>query len=350
MKGPNPFAPWNADPAGICGRKEEAKAFSSFANATASKQGGVLLVVGGPGSGKSALLWYFRAEAEKAGLLAPFVKADRNEGMDSLAGKVRGELASVAETGGAPVRALAKASPRQASPEVGMEGIAEEGVRAARKHFGAIIFIDDLDCMRKPDEALKTILKSAEAGWGKRNLSFVVSSTRGFGADSQILRRMELNPFGEHDARELVEKALKKGPPKMGEECLQSILQDSGGNPRLIKTVCYGIYDKLRDSEKVITKGHYLAYLPQIMGTISREWFGGMYQETPPAERDILHALAKEEDGAHVSDIARMAGKKMGPTTALIGRLLGRGQIIKVARGKYRVFSRLYGRYVAQRA
>jgi hypothetical protein len=337
MKGPNPFAPWSTDPEGICGRREEEKVFSFFANGTASKQGAVLLVRGGPGCGKTAMLEDFRQEAEKAGLLAPFVRAERNESLDSVVDKARQEL---------PQR------PGLRNPGAG-KGIGTlirdvEGIAA--NQFGAIVFIDDFDNIRKADEALGTILKTAKAGWGKRNLSFVASTTRSFEVESGLLQSMELRPFDAHDARELVEKALKKGPPKMGEECLQSILEDCGGNPRLVKTVCYNIYERLRDNEKVINKGHYLAYLPQIMGTLSREWFGRMYQETPPGERALLHVLAKEDGGLHVSDIAKKAGKPPGPASTLMKRLLESGQIVRLARGKYRVFSRLYGRYVAQRS
>jgi hypothetical protein len=169
------------------------------------------------------------------------------------------------------------------------------------------------------------------------------------GTQSELLRRMELGPFGEHEAREVVEKALKKGPPKMGEECLLSVLADTGGNPRLFKAVCFIIYDRLRDNEKIISKGHYLAYLPQIMGSLSRDWFGAMYQETPASERAVLKALASGDEGMHVSDIAKRLRKPLGPITALVGRLRGRGQVVRIDRGRYRVFSKLYGRYVAQR-
>src|SRR5262249_37600041 len=135
----------------------------------------------------------------------------------------------------------------------------------------------------------------------------------------------------------------------MGDECLSSIIADSGGNPRLINSVCRHIYEKLRDNEKIITKGHYLGYMQYIMSMLSREWFGRMYQETPAAERVILDELAREEGGMHVSDIAKKLGKPLGPVTALTGRLMDSGQIAKVDRGKYRIFAKLYAKYISGR-
>jgi hypothetical protein len=135
----------------------------------------------------------------------------------------------------------------------------------------------------------------------------------------------------------------------MGEECLNTMMADTQGNPRLLKTVCRLVYERLRDNERVISKGHYLAYLPFIMSMLAREWFGRMYQEIPPGERAILHALAAEEGGAHVSDVAKSLKRPLGPTTALMKRLLDRGQVVRLDRGKYRVFARLYAKYVEQR-
>jgi hypothetical protein len=160
---------------------------------------------------------------------------------------------------------------------------------------------------------------------------------------------LELRTLDSHEAGEMVERALGKGPPKMGEECMNSIMADTQGNPRLFKTVCRLVYERLRDNERVISKGHYLAYLPYIMSMLGREWFGRLYQETPASERAILAVLAKNEDGMHVSDIAKTLKKPLGPTTALMKRLLDSGQVVKLDRGKYRIFARLYAKYVSQR-
>jgi hypothetical protein len=209
--------------------------------------------------------------------------------------------------------------------------------------------MDDIDGMKKADEALAEIPGILKTIWKRKALSFVVSATREFRIRADVVSNMVLKPFSEHDARELVEKALKEKKLKMGEECFRSIMADTYGNQKLFKSVCRYIFERLRDDEKVMTKGHYLAYLPYIMSMLSRESFGRMYQETPPAEREILLELAEEDKGMHVSDVAEGLGKPLGPVTALTKRLLDRGQIVRIERGKYRVFSKLYARYILQR-
>lgn len=334
MRGPNPFTPWEQDPANIFGRKEESRIFKAFVSAAAAKQGGVMLIHGGPGSGKTSLLRYFQLMAEKEGMLVPFVKAERGEDEAALAAKIYQELAILPTFRGkeAPGSFMELA--------LGAESFGQ---------FGAVFFIDDMDDMRKADDALAAITEAAASAWGKKRISFVLSATRGFRAESDLVGIMELGPLTEHDAHELIEKALGKGPPRMGDECLNSVIADSAGNPRLFKGICRHIFDRLRDNEKVISKGHYLAYQPHIMSMLSREWFGRMYQATPEAEREILKVLSKSAEGMHVSDIARELDKPLGPVTALTKRLLDRGQITKLGRGKYAVFARLYAKYIQQR-
>ncbi|NYZ73683.1 ATP-binding protein [Candidatus Micrarchaeota archaeon] len=335
IKGPNPFAPWEEDPGAISGRKDESRIFNGFSQATASKQTGLLAVVGGQGTGKTALLRHFRHSAEKSGMLAPYVQVERGEGLPEVLDKLCQEMAL-------------EGGKKASADSVEKLLLAVERAQAGTG-FGAVIFIDDIDSMKKADEAVSAIGAAAKASWGKRSVSFVVSSTRELKLDPETATVMVLRPFNEQEARDFMEKALGKGPPKMGEECLASILADSGGNPRLLKSISKHIYDKLKDTEKVITKGHYLAYMQYIMSMLSREWFGAMYQETPAAERTIVKVMASADDGMHVSDIARKIGKPLGPVTALTKRLLDSGQIIRMDRGKYKVFARLYAKYVMQR-
>ncbi|MDD5340317.1 MAG: AAA family ATPase [Candidatus ainarchaeum sp.] len=334
MKGPNPFAFMEENPEGISGRRYESGIFNSFANAAAAKQPQVLVVVGGPGSGKTFLLRHFRHEAEKKGMLTPYVRAEKGEGVASAVGRLYQETMLMQGARGA------------AHPET-FDALAQALERVGAKHFGTIMFIDDADNLRKAGEAVSSLIKLAAALQGKKAVAFVLGSTLEWKAEGAAVLR--LKPFDEHEAKEFIDRGLGNGP-KMGEECLHSIMADSGGNPRLVKAVCRQIYDRLKDTEKVITKGHYLAYLPYMMSMLSGEWFGGMYQETPAAERAILAVMAGTPEGMHVSDIARTLGRPLGQTTALMKRLLDSGQVVRLDRGKYRIFAGLYARYVAQRS
>ncbi|MBN1169621.1 MarR family transcriptional regulator [Candidatus Micrarchaeota archaeon] len=325
MKGPNPFQIYEIDPENIIGRKDEVRIFNTFVNGAVSGQPGILMITGGPGTGKTTLIRHFSHIARKEGALAPYVKIEKGEGMEAMVDKLYQET-----------RAIPNLEIRRNTPESFGELLE---TASSPRHFGTILFVDDIDRMKKAKEAIEIIEKAAEQG-----ISVVMTSTK----EMKSERAMVLQPFAEHEAREVVEKALEK-ELRMGEECFSSIMNDSEGNPRLFKTVCHHIYDRLRENEKVISKGHYLAYLPHIMNMLGREWFGKMYQETPVAERRILLSISRR-DFIHVSDIANELKIPLGPVTALVKRLLDRGQITKIERGRYKVFARLYGKYVISRS
>jgi predicted SnoaL-like aldol condensation-catalyzing enzyme len=335
MKGPNPFAFLEENPEGITGRRYEEGIFGSFVNAASSKQPRVLIISGGPGSGKTFLMRHFRQETEKKGMLTAYARAEKGESAASIVGRLYQETMLLQGERGA------------AHPE-SFDALVQALERVGERHFGTLIFIDDADNLRKEGGVLSSMMKLAAALEGRKAVAFVLSSTVEPRPSGELATLLRLKPFDEHDAKELIEKGLGKGP-KMGEECLHSILADTGGNPGLVRAVCRHIYERLKDNEKVITKGHYLAYLPYIMSMLSGEWFGRMYQETPDAQRKILAVMAKNGE-MHVSDIARTLGRPLGQTTALMRRLLERGQVVRLDRGKYRIYAALYARYVLQMA
>src|SRR5271157_100063 len=137
MKGPNPFAEIRNSMDALSGRKDESRIFNGLLSGTGAGQSGMIIVRGGPGSGKSALLSAFRDAAEAGGMLAPYSKAERNEGMRSVVEKIFQDalMLSGSPDKGAPADAAALESSLRRM--------------AQKRHFGTIVFIDDMDLVRK---------------------------------------------------------------------------------------------------------------------------------------------------------------------------------------------------------
>ncbi len=350
MKGPNPFTPYVASPLEIKGRKIEMDMFGGFLNDIASGKNRSLLVSGMRGGGKSEFLRRLQIESERIGFFSPIVNIGMDERFDSfvsklLSGFLRYAEMSYAENG---LSNHALVSLKTQLKE-GKEDFFLSFIRSSNRHSeGLIIFIDDADRLKDNEELIAFLSKYRILAQNNHlKLGFVISYTRAYGSLLDFGKQITLHALEEHEIRELVESGLKKGPPKMGEECLRSIIEESGGNPLILKTILQVIYEKLPDKEKVITQGHYLAFYPTIMGTLSRDFFDGLYQSLPGSEKEVLKAFAEEGNAAYVSDIARKIGKRHATTLAL--RLVERGQLVRVDRGLYRVFTKLYGRYVMQR-
>jgi len=349
MRGPNPFMAAGASAADFRGRKPELEMYAEMLKEVAAGMPRLLDVSGSPGSGKSALLRRLRDEAEARGFFSLIVAAGEGGDAPSLLSDISAELLNYAEGKAAEGHLSPRVVAAMRAPDR-EEGFLLSYARIAGRHAeGVVLMIDDADELRDPGALAGLIAHAAAKAQDERlKLAFVLSSTtdfRGLGKDAKTMR---LEPFDEHDMREMVESALKKGPVKMGEECLKSVMDESEGNPRVATTICRVIYERLPEKEKIITKRHYITFYPAIMGVLGREFFDPLYRGLPPSEREVLRAFAASEGRpSHISDVARRLGKRHATTLAM--RLEERGQLVRVDRGLYKVFTRLYGRYALQR-
>ena len=285
MKGDNPFVVWGEKPQNIYGRKEEIKLFNTYLNAILSRQPVGIAVKGGRGAGKSIFLERLIAEAEKKGFFCVLIKVAKGESRESLLGKLRAGSEAAASTMAAEGKLkkgayekLGKASWKDAA----------SFFLTAKKivcppFYGVMVFLDDVD-NTKTDIAgffRDGIVKVSRKG----SFSAVVSSKK---KRNGFFREIELRPFSIEEAEELVKKTTGKTTPRLGSECVKTIFRESGGNPQLFKLACWYLYEKLKDKAKVITKGHYLAYLPAMISFLAAEVFERMYSEVPEGEREVL--------------------------------------------------------------
>lgn len=338
MKGPNPFSPWAAAQKELAGRKPETDMYSSILKDISGKRPAWALVTGEPGTGKSALLAFFSHMAEKQRFFSLLVKAGEGEKAEGLLRRIRAELANYLE-GKAADGTISQRVMKSISSK---EDISSAAKAIARHAEGLVILIDDVNMLRDP----KKLFSICQMAMKQVRLGFILSSSRDFGQFEGI--KIKLKEFDEHDAHEMIGKALGKGPPKMGEGCFATLLKESGGNPKVLATMCFVLYDRLGEKEKIITRRHYIVNSSAVMGMLARDFFDPLWQQLPAGERKVIAAFAEEKGAAHISDIAKKLGMRHATTLAL--RLAERGQLVRVDRGIYRVFTRLYGRYALQRS
>jgi len=346
MKQPNPFVPW--DEARIIGRKEQFKSFEDFLGFIESGNSGLFVLRGVQGSGRSSMLRKFREESLHRGLFSPAIRAEKNEKMDrivkGLFQELENEIMEKVDAGAMP---LGRADVFSKQKNVGTPRMLINSLWKTFGHSfaGVVFFLDDFDSVRKNDEMLRHIANVAAE---RRSVGFVLTATRKLKHLPENTREVELGPVEEYEFRDYIAKSLEK-EPKMGEECIKAVYGDSGGNPKLLKQVCWILYDSIRENEKIITKAHYTLNMRKIMSFLSRDWFGKLYASASQQEKTILRILARANKPLSVKETAQQLGKNMGPVATLLLRLEAKGQIVKVERGKYRIFSGLYAKYVRER-
>lgn len=338
----NPFVIWGEKPGNIINRKKEIKTVNTYLNAVLSGQKVGIAVRGGPGSGKSLFLKKIKQDAEKKGFFCIFVNVSKGDSYPSLVNKIKVSSEAEASTFSAEGKINAAVQEKIKKTETGGRDFF---LRKIKKEtcpplYGILVFLDDIDYAK--GNTLNRLVN--EISENSENISAIVSSV-GKTETGEFFREVVLEPFSLRDAEELVKKAVEKKSTKMGSGCTEAIFRESGGNPKLFKLACWYLYEKMKGRVKMITKGHYLAYLPAIMNFLAAEVFNLLYSRTSESERKLLEVMAGKKE-INVSEIAELRGKKLGGVTSLVMRLVEKGQIKKISRGRYSVYSGLYGRYI----
>jgi len=339
----NPFLPWGM-PDKLMGRKEEQKLISGFINDISNGRSRIMVVQGPPGAGKTTLLKLAEGESKSAKLFTALVKAGKKEKETGVVRALKAELedeVSIRSQTGEIVFVKAR---QFTQDNAGTFNQLLSLMTRVTGNGNMIFIIDDFDEIQKPKDVLRGIAKSIERRPGA---GFIVSSTKKLSAPSEAAV-MEIGALEEHDFREYIEK-MTKDTAKFGEECQKYVFSDTGGNPRMIQLVCWYLFNKAKDTDKIISRAHYSANLRGILGLLGQEWFSEQYFKASDEEKKILKRFANMGETS-VTELAKSIGKSPGPVATLILRLEERGDVVKVKRGTYKVFSPLYGKFVLERS
>ncbi len=318
-------------------------------------------VIGTKGMGKTSLLRSFQAIAEKNKALAVLFRAQKSDDLQRIIDELRNSVNEKISLGLLSKKYSEILNNLKVNREIFQISrdlpLGQTDQQNAEKTFetineqlkvSAIVFLID-DVNQLTQISLKNLIDVfSKLSDKKIPYMLVLSSTGDLHISKELFRPVYVSQIRDREITELIEKNLAPNKLKMGEECLHAIIDDSQGHPLVLLTTCWTIYDKIKENERVISKGHYVAYLPTIMHNLARELFDDLYEGTSLGERDILRAIANLGGEASVSDIAHKLAKPLNTVTTLVLRLAKSGNVAKIARGKYRIFNRLYGKYVLQ--
>ncbi len=347
MRGINPFTPGIQKPEELVGRKEEVNLFNSYLSSTTAGQPVFMLVIGTKGIGKTSLLRYYQAIAEKNRALAVLFRSHKSDGLQRLIDELENTINEKISLGTL-TKKYAEILKNVKINEDNGQKVLENIYHDLKKDLSAVVFL--IDDVHNISNLLRKLISLFTKLADKKIPYMLVLSSSGelhLHEAKELFRPIYVSELNQKDMTEFIEKTLAVNKLKMGEECLHTIIEDSQGHPLVLLTICWTIYDKIKENEKIISRGHYTAYLPTIMNNLSRELFDDLYEETSPGEREVLIAFANGE--ASVSDIAVQLNKPLNTVTTLVLRLAESGNLRKVARGRYKIFNRLYGKYVISR-
>jgi len=163
---------------------------------------------------------------------------------------------------------------------------------------------------------------------------------------TRFFERMPLGPFSLDDTREAVMAPLRAvgNPIRVESGAVEALWRLTDGHPFF---VTFAMRDIIRDAvasgREEVAEADVNSLWPAIAEHLAKERFEVEWQSATPAERNVLRALAQGPEDAPVTKTLGRSG------TALLGRLLRKGLVVRSGRGEYRLYHQLFRGYVLGR-
>ncbi len=160
---------------------------------------------------------------------------------------------------------------------------------------------------------------------------------------TRLFERFDLEPFDVAGVRELIEKPLivENIHLAIDENVISKICQITGGHPYFVTLAMRDILDHIKGDRLDLAQFNQLC--PVLLEHFGRIKFKEDLNSITDAEKTVLLQMAVMDDG----DISPSSLKGKG-VTVLLERLVKKELVVKISRGKYRLYNPLFKEYLKQ--
>ncbi len=380
-KSPNPFNPGSpVDPADFVGRGQELENFRSKLRQTATGSLASMAVAGGYGIGKTSFLHRCRSIAEEQNALAIYFSLSELDKIskDDLArilisrirDKVREEvilqrisdhvldvLSRIKLSAGGGAIEIGLDAERDSHPN--LQSALKAAWAAVKDSKKAIVFLIDEARALERNRAelllyLRAVLEQLQVDRipvmivpaGKLSISGPPST--GFSPLVRTFPPAMLENFTNQESTTFIVKKLNQVKMRTGENALTKVHDVTEGHPYVLAAYLAAAYDKVAPNEAELTTAHFEAADVEFVNRALRPFFARFYDQTGPSSRQILTKMAENFGEASLSELTNALNKSSNELSPYLARLVQDGAIVRVDRGKYRLFHHLLGVYINQ--
>ncbi len=177
-------------------------------------------------------------------------------------------------------------------------------------------------------------------------LEFPEQMTEKFSPLARFFHPIPLSNFSKQESAFLVKTKLNSTNIKADEPLLGKLYEESEGHPYVLVAMAYALYENLPEKDNAIALKHYDAIKPTIASYLNIDYFGVMYKKLRPTGKLILTQMAKIGGEATFSYIIKSVNKNKGSISPVILELVEQGSLVRLERGKYKIFHNLYKEYI----
>jgi hypothetical protein len=154
---------------------------------------------------------------------------------------------------------------------------------------------------------------------------------------------LEVKPMMLEEIKEVLEKPLAPLSRRIDGESVRRIAQLSAGNPYVVQTFGFYLFEEGTASieRKTIEK-----VLPRVMTRLSSQLFRDRFEETSELERRVLLTMSTMPSSTSPKELTKESRMSPKVLPQLLRRLVDKGCVRKVERGRYSLFNPLFGDYV----
>lgn len=379
-KPPNPFNPGSpVDPSDFVGRVSELENFKQKLRQTAVGLLSSMSVIGSYGIGKTSFLQKCKTIAEEQNALVIYFSLNEAEELDKdtlakmlisrvkekvyeefILKRVSKDVFEVLQ------RIRIKAEPFElslASPEPTLFPNLQSALSASWKAIEgskkAIVFlIDEATALEKKKADLMMYLRAVleQLQVDKVPVMFVLAgklsimgpSGTGFSPIVRTFPPAELVNFTPDESKIFIEKKLKQVKLRMGAGVFDKVREVSEGHPYILSAYLYSAYDKVSTSESELTINHLQATDVDFVPRKLAPFFSRFYDTSGETIcRQILTKMGSAQNGeVSLLELSKSLNRARNEVSPHLGTLIRDGAIIRVQRGKYRLFHHLLREYI----
>jgi|SRR3989344_1713114 len=377
---PSPFNPGSpVDPNDFIGRAQELENFQHKLRQTSEGSLASISVAGGYGIGKTSFLHKCKKISEDYNALTVYFSLNELSTIDKvslskailerLKEKVREETI-LKRLSGSIFEALKRIKMVAGNIELSYNGDNEKAfpnLHAAlsatwnelKKSKKAIVFLIDEAGVLEKNKAelimyLRAILEQLQTErvpvmivlGGK----FITSASSGSGF-SPIVRTFPpaiLDNFSRAESDQFIKRKLNQTQINISEDALNKIYQVTEGHPFITSSYMGSVYLKRSPQEKEIKSIHLTAADIDFVRRTLAPFFSRFYDNVGKNSRKILQCIASDGGETSMLKLTQSLGKENYQISPYIAKLTQDGAIIRKERGEYKLFHKLFSKYIME--
>lgn len=156
-----------------------------------------------------------------------------------------------------------------------------------------------------------------------------------------------LENFSREEAMTFIRRKLSQAKTEIDNAVFDKIYDVTEGHPFVLAAYMETAYSKLTNGDNKLTEAHFSAADVEFVGRILAPFFARFYDQTGRNSRRILSEMATTAKGEiSLSELSRILKMGMNQLSPHLAKLVQDGAIVRIDRGKYKLFHHLLGEYI----